>query len=122
MSDKFKELWEDQRSFRELLVRERGFPVFPVDLTSKQGQQLVRDVSHHCHDELWEASLHLKNAKSHRKTEVREIDREAFKEELIDALHLWIEICIVSGLSLEEVCDAYLEKGRKNRERIAGGY
>src|SRR3990167_3553599 len=88
----------------------------------KQGQQLVRDVSHHCHDELWEASLHLKNAKSHRKTEVREIDREAFKEELIDALHLWIEICIVSGLSLEEVCDAYLEKGRKNRERIAEGY
>ena len=73
-------------------------------------------------DELFEAGQHLKNAKSHRATLIPEIDREAYKEELVDALHLYMELVIASGITLEELCEAYLKKGDINSARINSGY
>lgn len=105
-----------------LLQRERSFPSFPVDISSKAGQQLLNSIRHHLQDELHEASQHLKNAKSHRLTEVRDVDREAFKEELADVLHLYAEICIAAGISVDELVRSYLDKGDKNTARILGGY
>lgn len=120
--DKLHAMWEQQRQFMCLLQEKRGFPSFPVDITSKQGQKLLTEISHHCTDELHEARQHLKNAKSHRATEVTEIDLPKYKEELADALHLFIELCIVSGLTMDEIYEAYMEKGLVNVERIKNGY
>lgn len=122
MSDKLSDMWEQQREFMKLLQEKRGFPEFPTDLTSKPGQKFIKDISHHMMDEMFEACQHLKNAKSHRATEIKEIDREAFKEELCDALHLYIELCIAAGITLEELYDAYMAKGRVNIQRIENGY
>jgi hypothetical protein len=105
-----------------LLQEKRNFPQFPTDITSKKGQQFLKDIRNHLMEELFEAGQHLKNAKSHRATELPEVDREAYKEELVDALHLYFELVIASGVSLDELYDAYMKKGDVNFERIRTGY
>lgn len=121
-TDKLGDMFEQQEKFMRLLQEKRNFPDFPVDLSSKKGQQLVRDISYHCMDELFESRQHLKNSKSHRITEIKDIDREAYIEELVDALHLFFEVCIASGISVDELYDAYMKKGQTNFSRIENGY
>lgn len=122
MNDRLQQMWEQQTEFMKLLQQERGFPAFPTDITSKQGQQFLDGITFHVMKELFEAGLHLKNSKSHRATEIKEMDREAYKEELVDALHLFFEICIAAGISLEELHEAYMKKGEVNFDRIRNGY
>lgn len=105
-----------------LLQAKRGFPEFPVDLTSKSGQRLCKEIAHEAMDELHEALQHLKNSKQHRATEVREFDRARYLEELSDHLHFFVELCIVSGVTPTELLLAYLDKGGTNVARIMSGY
>ena len=120
--DRLNRMWEQQEAFMRLLQQKRGFPDFPTDITSKKGQQFLKDIRNHLMEELFEAGQHLKNAKSHRATDLPEVDREAYKEELVDALHLYFELVIASGVSLDELFEAYMAKGEINFERIRGGY
>ena len=120
--DKLEKMWQQQTEFMKLLQEKRSFPKFPVDITSKQGQKLLKDIQHHCMDELFESGQHLKNHKSHRASDIPDIDYDAYVEELADALHLFIEICIASGISLDELYDVYMKKGEKNTNRILSGY
>lgn len=105
-----------------LLREKRGFPGFPVDMSSKEGQRFLKGITHDCMDELFEANQHLKNSKNHRATEVKDIDRSAYVEELVDALHYFFEIAIASGITLDELYDAYISKGVTNVTRIKNGY
>ena len=120
--DRLDQMWHQQVDFMRLLQEKRGFPEFPTDITSKKGQQFLEGIYFHIIKELFEAGQHLKNAKAHRATEIPEVDREAYKEELVDALHLYFELVIASGISLEELVKAYLDKGTVNDERIRSGY
>lgn len=121
-NDRLKQMWEQQEAFMRLLQEKRNFPQFPTDITSKKGQQFLKDIRNHLMEELFEAGQHLKNAKSHRATELPEVDREAYKEELVDALHLYFELVIASGVSLDELHEAYMAKGEVNFDRIKNGY
>ena len=120
--DSLEEMWEQQKSFMRLLQEKRGFPAFPVDISSKNGQKLLEDISFHMMKELFEAGQHLKNSKSHRITEIKDVDQVAYLEELVDVLHLYFEVCIAAGISVEDLKAAYLEKGRTNFGRINTGY
>ena len=122
IDDRLAKMWVQQVEFMELLQEKRGFPDFPTDLASKKGQQFLKDIRNHLMEELFEAGQHLKNAKSHRATEIPEVDREAYKEELVDALHLYFELVIASGINLHELVEAYLNKGEVNVKRIKTGY
>lgn len=115
-------MWEQQREFMDLLRKERNFPDFPVDITSKSGQQFLDGIAFHLMKEMFEFGLHLKNAKQHRLTEIRDVDREACKEELCDVLHLFFEICIGAGFSMDEIYAMYMAKGEINVRRITQGY
>lgn len=119
--DRFEQMMKQQEAFMELLKAKRGFPDFPVDLTSKAGQKFVKNISYECADELHEARQHLKN-KDHRETHIKEIDREAYVEEISDALHYFFEIVIASGISMDELFEAYMKKGAVNEDRINNGY
>lgn len=121
-SDMLETLFSEQRRFMELLRVEREFPEFPVDLATKSGQKLVKDISHDCMHELFEAVHLLRNSKSHRKTDVGEFDRAAFLEELADVLHYLIEIMIVANITSDEIYGAYMKKGTVNFARILDGY
>lgn len=120
--DRLEAMWDDQVAFMKLLQEKRGFPQFPTDISSKQGQKFLKDITHHMMDELFEAGQHLKNSKSHRATLIPEVDREAFKEELVDALKLYFELVIASGITLDELYEAYQRKSAVNVERIRGSY
>lgn len=122
MDDLFHQMWEQQFQFMKLLQQKRNWPEFPVDISSKGGQKLLKDITHHVMDELFEAGQHLKNAKSHRATLVPEVDREAYKEELVDALHLFFELAIAAGIDKSELYEAYMKKGNINIDRINNGY
>lgn len=122
MTDRLGLMWLQQESFMRLLQEKRNFPKFPADISSKNGQKFLNDIRHHLQDELHEAAQHLKNAKSHRATEIPEVDRDAFLEELVDALHLYFELIIASGIGLDELVEAYLKKGATNFDRINNGY
>ncbi|MBM3194343.1 MAG: hypothetical protein FJZ60_01105 [Chlamydiae bacterium] len=120
--DKLQEMWGQQEKFMRLLQSRRNFPEFPVDVTSKSGQKFLKGITHECMHELFEANLLLKNSKDHRATDVSEFNREDYVEELVDALHYFFEIAISSGVTLEELYEAYMDKGQTNIDRIESGY
>ena len=122
MNDRLIQMWNQQKDFMNLLVEKRGFPKFPVDIESKDGQKFLRGLTHECMGELFEANQELKNSKNHRITESNQFDRAAYLEELVDSLHYFFEIVIASGISPEEMFDAYISKGEKNEKRILNGY
>lgn len=115
-------MWDQQVEFMRLLQKKRNFPEFPVDLSSKKGQQFLNDIRNHLMEELFEAGQHLKNAKSHRVTELPQVDRDAYKEELADVLHLYFELLIASGITLDEIVETYMTKGEINVARINNNY
>lgn len=120
--DKLEKMFEQQETFMRLLQKKRNFPDFPVDVLSKPGQRLVKDISYECADELHEARQHLKNSKNHRATEIKTFDRDKYIEELIDAQHYLLEIVIASGITIDEFFEAYIAKGDVNTDRINNGY
>lgn len=117
-----KRMFEQQEKFVSLLVEKRDHPQFPVDLTSKEGQRFVRSLIHECVAELFEAGVELRNSKRHRATEINEFNRDAFLEELVDAMHYLVGVAICSGFTADQFHEAYMKKGKINIDRINGGY
>jgi len=52
----------------------------------------------------------------------RHVNAEAFKGELIDALHFLVNLFLLAGMDSREVLRLYLEKNRRNLERQKAGY
>ncbi len=120
--DKLKKMFEQQESFMRLLQEKRNFPNFPLDLSKKEDQRFIKEIAHECMHELFEAIHLLKNSKSHRNTQISEFNREAFLEEISDTFHYLVEIIISSGISVDEIYEAYMKKGKVNEDRINSGY
>lgn len=120
--DRLKAMWEQQREFMHLLQEKRGFPPFPTDLASKDGQKRCKQIAFDVMGELFEAVQTLKNSKDHRATNVVEFDRAHYIEEIVDAVHFAIELAIFSGISQDELFEAYMQKGDVNTKRIKEGY
>ena len=121
-SDKLQNMFDQQKEFMLLLKKHRNFPSWPIDITTKKGQQFCREIVFNSVEEYFEALHHLKNWKSHRVTEIKNIQRDKFIEELCDMLHYFIELSIVVGVSPDELYDAYMKKGEINESRIKTGY
>jgi hypothetical protein len=122
-NDFFDKMFEEQFQFMQLLQKERSFPDFPVSLASKEGQKLVKDISHDCMHELFEAVQLLKNSKDHRKTDVgAEFNMQDFLEEISDVWHYLIEICILTGISSNDLYKAFMKKSTINFARILNNY
>ena len=96
-------------------------PPWPIDITTKQGQRMIKEISADCHRELWEAEATLKN-KLHRVTDERAFDREHFIEELGDTLAYFMEICILSGISPYELYEEYKRKNAEVKQKYVDGY
>ena len=120
-SDMLKESFDRQEKFMELLRENDLMPEWPVDLTTKQGQRMIREVIQNLCEEIFEASFTLKN-KTHRLTDDRAFDSAHYKEELGDAFAYLMEVCILSGISSEELYDEYCRKNAIVRQRLADGY
>ena len=120
--DKLEHMFTQQEQFMRLLQEKRSFPNWPIDITTKKGQQFCREIVFNSVEEYFEALQHLKNWKNHRATEVNTLHRDEFVEELCDTLHYFIELLIVVGITPDEIYKAYINKGEINESRIKEGY
>jgi dimeric dUTPase (all-alpha-NTP-PPase superfamily) len=71
--------------------------------------------------ELSEATQVLKNWKSWKQTEV-EADADHYREEMIDALHFFMEAFVLSGITPKEIYETYLKKNKVNQARQRTNY
>jgi len=121
LSSKLEDMFKRQTEFMELLEREGKLPPWPINLKTKQGQRMVKEIMNELHGELFEAAYTLKN-KMHRLTDDQEFDRAHYVEELGDALAYFMEVCIMSGIDHEELYNEYCRKNQIVKERFADGY
>lgn len=120
-SDMFQDIFDRQTSFMEELRDNDRLPEWPVDLTTKPGQRLAKEVIFYTIEELAEASFTLKN-KVHRITDDRSFDYAHYKEEIGDALAYLVELCVLSGMTAQEFYEEYARKNDAVRERLKKGY
>ncbi len=104
------------------IERANGFPVPkpPVDLHDRHGQVYIRELIRRTVEELFESSHCLKNSawkQSHILT-----DEDHFYEELADAFHFFIELCIAVGLDAEALYKVYFKKSEVNKFRQRSVY
>lgn len=123
-TDNLREMFELREEFMQMLCeRFPGYyPEWPVDVTKKESQILLRDVTLKGVEEMFEALQELKNAKSHRQTDVPHLDREAFLEEIVDAMKYFFTTLKLVGVTPEELHSAYLKKHEKICDRLRSGY
>jgi len=120
--DMLNKMFSQQREFMNLLREKRNFPEFPVDLSTKHGQKFVKSISHECMHELFESVQLLSDSKDHKNSLSNDFNKEKFLEELADVTHYLIEIFILTGISPEQIYEAYMKKGEVNNNRIMNGY
>lgn len=85
-------------------------------------QAKIREYAGYTIEELLGEAIsgHLKNKPW--KQSFKEVDREAFLDELADAWHFFIEMHLYAGVTPEEVFGAYFKKALENDQRRATGY
>lgn len=119
--DRLEDIFTRQAEFMEMLRQNDKMPEWPVDLTSKSGQRFIKETVFNMIEELAEASFTLKN-RSHRMTDARVVDVDHYKEELGDAFAYFVEICILSGISTEDLFQEYCRKNKVVKDRLNKGY
>lgn len=120
-NDKLKSIFEKQTRFMEMLRENDMIPEWPLDLTTKPGQRLVRETMHAMQEEMFEAAHTLKN-RTHRMTDVNVYDRDHYMEELGDTLAYFVEVCVLSGINADDLYEEYSRKNQIVTDRLNNGY
>ena len=105
-TDKLEEMFRLREEFMQLLCDrfEGYYPEWPVDVTKKESQILLRDVTLKGVEEMFEAL------------------REAFLEEIVDAMKYFFTTLKLVGVTPEELHSAYVKKHEKICHRLNDGY
>lgn len=51
-----------------------------------------------------------------------EVDEAKFREEMADAFHFFVEMCITAGMTADDLFEGYFGAWQKNRKRQENGY
>lgn len=92
----------------------------PVDLHSHKGQHRLKDFAWRITEELGEAMNCLKNKPW--KVTPMDTDIQHYKEEIADAFHFFVELCILSGIGSDELFTLYFRKSEVNKFRQRSNY
>ena len=124
MSCKLDKMFQKRLSFIRMMqeMQPGSYPSFPLDMSKKESQQVCRDLALRGVEEMFEALGHLKNWKSHRSSEEKDIDREEFLEEIIDSFNYFFSLLILMNVDESEFINAFNAKDEIIRERIRNGY
>lgn len=121
--DRLQRMFEMREKFMVAIREKRGaYGEWPVDMGDKKSQQLIREITLKGVEEMFEALGELKNWKSHRVTEDRTVDREAFLEELVDAFNYFFAVMVLAGVDADELFKAYEKKDAVIHDRLNNGY
>lgn len=121
MADKLEKMFMKQREFMDMLREHDRIPEYPLDLETKAAQRLIKETVWNLVEELAEASYTLKN-RMHRLTDERELDFDHYREELGDAIAYFLEICILSDISADDLYGEYSRKNQVVKDRLSKGY
>ncbi len=91
------------------------------NLHTKEGSYLIRDMINAAAQELNEAIQTNKNWKAWKADEIM-TDVDHFKEEMVDALHFYVEALLFAGVSAEELFTLYFKKNEVNHFRQKSNY
>ncbi len=92
----------------------------PVDLNTKKGQKLLKDLVFCMVEELFEMTNTLKN-REWTKTEVQ-LDKEHFLDELSDVMLFFFEFLGATGIPPEKLLELFLKKFKVNEFRNKTNY
>jgi hypothetical protein len=92
----------------------------PVEINSYLGQDQIKQRFFCTIVEICEALDCLKN-KAWKQTMVA-VDVDHFREEVADALHFFVEACILSGITASDLFSLYMRKSEVNRFRQRSKY
>lgn len=107
--DKLDTIFDMQRSLNDEIVRLRNLDFSEDVWMQKEVLAMISELS----EVLDEVNFKWwKNPK--------EIDRDALRNELVDVLHFFVSMCLVSGMDADELFDRYREKNRENFDRQYG--
>ena len=117
-------IFDKRESFMNLIKEKypETYPEWPVDISKKNSQNVLRDTALKGVEEMFEALGHLKNWKSHRETDVPEINREEFLEEIVDAFNYFFSLIILMGVDVNEFYTAFNKKDSIIRDRVKNNY
>ena len=123
-NDNLSEIFQLREDFMKRLdnVKPGSYPQWPLDITTKQSQQVLRETALKGIEEMFEALQHLKNWKPHRNTDMPEFDREEFLEEVVDSFNYFLSVLVLVGVTDSEFFDAYKKKDSIIRKRLTSGY
>lgn len=121
MSDKLDRAFVLQREYIDMLVEHDKFPEYPVDLGTKPGQRFIKECTFNCIAELMEATVELKN-KAHRLSDATDVDLTHYREEIGDAFAFFLELCIISGMSADDLYEEFRRKNAVVKRRLQEGY
>ena len=124
MKDKLEEIFELRESFMHL-IREKypdTCPEWPLNIAEKTSQITLRETALKGVEEMFEALGHLKNWKPHRDTDMPDVNKDEFLEEIVDSFNYFFSLLILCGVSQEEFFSAFNKKDRIIRDRIKNGY
>ena len=123
-SDNLSRLFGLRRDFMKRLEESKpgSYPDWPLEISSKKSQQVLRDTALKGIEEMLEALQHLKNWKPHRDTELKEFDRDEFLEEVVDAFNYFLSVLVLVGVDEKEFFDAYCKKDEIISSRLSNGY
>lgn len=119
----FDRQWELLKKYHGI-EKERGALVVDEDMFGELDHRFVqwriKDLNARSIEELMEAMNTLKN-KQWKQSELA-TDRTHFYEELADAFHFFIELCITAGMDAEDLALMYLKKAEVNKFRQRSKY
>jgi len=122
--DRLSDLFDKRETFMQLIKEKypHTYQSWPVDISKKESQVMLRETALKGVEEMFEALGHLKNWKPHRETDVPEINREEFLEEIVDAFNYFYSLMILMGVDVDEFYNAFNKKDEIIRKRIQKGY
>ena len=125
MIDKLDNIFHKRNSFMKEIQSKfpNSYPEqWPINISEKSSQTILRETALKGVEEMFEALQHLKNWKSHRETDIPEIDREEFLEEIVDAFNYFFSLMILIGVDVDEFYSAFNSKDEIIRRRLDKGY
>lgn len=121
MDKRMAEAWATQRVFQERLG------IVPEDMTRAEIAGCFKNNAYFVTEELHEAGRELPYIKEWKDySKLTSADRDARMdravEEMADAFTFFINLCMLLGISSEQLLDAYFAKNGVNHERQNKGY
>ena len=122
--DRLTELFKLRESFMKTLEKSRPgtYPEWPVNISEKKSQQVLRETVLKGVEEMFEALGHLKNWKPHRQTEVPDFDNEKFLEEFVDGMNYFLSVLVLLGHDADDLFRVYKQKDQIIHDRLKRGY